>query len=91
MTTLPEPQARIAWLPLGLALLIMFALTLYPPLLQRADGHADHTAASFLFYAMSAGFVRGVGFVPRLRVLRWVFSTPACLLGLGLALAVLWR
>ena len=37
------------------------------------------------FWAMSAGFVRGVGFVPRHVAWRLLFSSLACLLGLALA------
>ncbi|MDD2885583.1 MAG: cyd operon YbgE family protein [Dechloromonas sp.] len=54
----------LAWWPLGLALLILVALTLLPGLATDSSGRADHTAATLLFATMSAGFVRGVGFIP---------------------------
>lgn len=38
-----------------------------------------------LFMAMSAGFVRGVGFIPAAPLWRWLFSGWACLLALLLA------
>jgi predicted membrane protein len=38
-----------------------------------------------LFWAMSAGFVTGVGFRPRFFVWRWLFSGLACLAGVALA------
>lgn len=60
------------------ALAIMVAGTAYPPWLAAADGSADHRLALLLFWAMSAGFVRGVGFVPQARVWRWMFSGSAC-------------
>jgi predicted membrane protein len=41
-----------------------------------------------LFWAMSAGFIRGVGFVPRARVWRWLFSGWACAAALALAAAL---
>ena len=44
---------------------LMVVLTVYPPLLTTASGQADHTLASVLLFAMCAGLVKGVGFVPR--------------------------
>lgn len=86
----PAPGAalappRVQWPSLTVALLIMVAGTLYPPLLADAAGKADHGMALALFWAMSAGFVRGVGFVPRARVWRWLFSGWACTAALVLA------
>lgn len=72
---------------LAVALLIMLAGTLYPLLFADADGHADHRFATALCWAMSAGFVRGLGFVPQRRWARWLFSGWAVLAALGLALA----
>jgi predicted membrane protein len=67
------------------ALAIMVGGTLYPPLLADAAGKADHGLALALFWAMSAGFVRGVGFVPRLWVWRSLFSGWGCVVALLLA------
>lgn len=72
-----EPS-RIQWPSLTVALLIMVGGTLYPPLMADAAGQADHDLAMALFWAMSAGFVRGVGFVPRRRIWRAIFSGWAC-------------
>lgn len=69
----------IAGLPLGIALALLVVLTVMPGLATDALGRADHVAALLLFGAMSAGFVRGVGFIPRHRVPRLLFSTAACL------------
>lgn len=74
----------LAWLPLSLAVALMLVLTAYPRLLIGAGGSADHVAALFAMLAISAGFVRGVGFVPHHAVARWLFSMPACLLGFAL-------
>ncbi len=74
---------------LALALLIMLAGTLYPPLLAGPDGRADHVLAGLLFWSMSAGFVRGVGFVPRHAAPRWLLSATAAFGALAAALA--WR
>jgi len=76
----------IAWLPLLAAITITLGVTANPRLLADGSGGADHWAAMALFWAMSAGFVRGVGFVPRQRVLRGLLSGWACLLGIALAL-----
>lgn len=73
---------------LAVALLIMVGGTLYPPLMADAAGQADHRLALALFWAMSAGFVRGVGFVPRLWPWRVLFSGWACAAALLLAAAL---
>lgn len=69
---------QIALLPLLIAIAITVALTVYPLVLARA-GKPDHMVAMLAFWAMSAGYVRGVGFVPRHPLLKMAFSTYACL------------
>lgn len=69
----------------GIALAIMLAGTLYPPLMADAQGRADHGLAVALMWAMSAGFVHGLGYRPRYAAWRWLFSGPAVGLALGLA------
>ena len=81
---LPAPP-RVRLPSLVVALAIMVGGTLYPPLMMDAAGHADHALAMALFWAMSAGFVRGVGFVPRLLAWRWLFSGWSCAAALLLA------
>ncbi|HEV6965671.1 cyd operon YbgE family protein [Roseateles sp.] len=76
------------WPALLTGLALMLAGTVYPRLFAQADGRADHGLAVLLFWAMSAGFVRGVGFVPRQRPWRWLFSGQACMA--ALVLAALW-
>ena len=68
-----------------LALGIMLVGTVYPLVFSRADGSADHRLALALFWAMSAGLVRGVGFVPRANAWRLLFSAGSCMLALALA------
>ena len=80
----PTPS-RIQWPSLTVALLIMVGGTLYPPLMADAAGKADNHLAMALFWAMSAGFVRGVGFVPRRWIWRAIFSGWACAAALLLA------
>ncbi|MEN9482928.1 MAG: hypothetical protein RJB37_808 [Pseudomonadota bacterium] len=70
---------------LAVALLIMVVGTLYPPLMADATGRADHPLAMALFWAMSAGFVRGVGFVPQRWIWRVFFSGWSCAAALLLA------
>jgi predicted membrane protein len=80
--------ARTHWPSLTVGLLIMLVGVLYPPLMANEAGKADHTLAMFLFWAMSAGFVRGLGFIPYKRVWRILFSGWSC--ALAILLAVLW-
>ena len=85
----PPTQPATMHLPsLAAALLIMAAGTLYPPLMADAAGKADHGLAMALFWAMSAGFVRGVGFVPQRLVWRVLFSGWSCTAALALAVAL---
>lgn len=70
---------RLHWPSLLLAMTIMLVGTCYPPSLLTADGRVHHGLASLLFCGMSAGFVRGVGFIPQQRVWRWLFSGWAVL------------
>lgn len=88
MSALVPPTPRVHLPSLAIALAVMVAGTLYPPLMTDAQGQADHRLAMALFWAMSAGFVRGVGFVPRNPVWRWLFSGWAVLAALGLALLI---
>ncbi len=81
------PRIHLPSLLVGLA--IMVGGTLYPLLMTDRAGRADHALATALFWAMSAGFVRGVGFVPRAAVWRWLFSGWACGAAL-VAAAALW-
>ncbi|MDX9718873.1 MAG: cyd operon YbgE family protein [Thauera sp.] len=83
----PAPP-RIRLLPLLAAIAVMLGITAWPGALAGPDGAADHWSAMALFWAMSAGFVSGVGFRPHNRIARYLFSPLACLAGIGLAL---WR
>lgn len=82
---MPAPPSRVHLPSLAVALTIMVGGTLYPPLMADAAGKADHALAMALFWAMSAGFIRGVGFVPRLLAWRWLFSGWSCTTALLLA------
>lgn len=80
---LTPPGLHLPSLAVGLGLMVV--LTVYPPLLTQPDGRADHTLATVLLWAMSAGLVRGVGFVPRWPLWRWLLSGYACFSALALA------
>lgn len=77
--------SHVAILPLLAALAIMTGVSLRPQLLTAENGNADHIAALLVFWAMSAGFVRGVGFIPRWWGWRWLLSGSASLAALVLA------
>lgn len=66
------------------AVSIMFTLSIYPNILVRTDGTVDRIASYLLFWSMSAGFIRGVGFIPRKKILAILFSGPACITALAL-------
>ena len=80
----PAPP-RIRLLPLLAAIAVMLGITAWPGALAGPDGAADHWSAMALFWAMSAGFVSGVGFRPHNRIARYLFSPLACLAGIALA------
>lgn len=77
--------SRIHVPSLVVAVIIMLACTVYPPIMTDPSGKADHGLAAAMFVAMSAGFVRGVGFIPRMPGWRWLFSGWTCLAALALA------
>jgi predicted membrane protein len=79
---------KIALLPLLIAVIICLSISIYPQILVKQNA-ANHGAASLLFWAMSAGFIRGVGFVPENKILRGLFSTYACLFGVAGAILIM--
>ena len=76
----------IALLPLIVAFTLMVVMTILPGVATDVQGQADHPAALLIFCAMSAGFVRGVGFIPLHRLPRLLLSGYACATALALAL-----
>lgn len=85
----PAP-ARMHVPALLVALAIMVVGTVLPAVMTNAEGKADHGLATLLLWAMTAGFVRGVGFVPRHPVPRWLFSGWACTVALAAFAALRW-
>ncbi|WP_018412120.1 cyd operon YbgE family protein [Methyloversatilis thermotolerans] len=86
----PAPAGGLGWPPLLAALAIMLGITAWPHALSGPSGDADHWAAMALFWAMSAGFVAGVGFRPHFILWRVGLSGPACFIGIALALLRIW-
>jgi predicted membrane protein len=86
----PPPPHGGGWsIPaLFIGVAVTLVMTVYPFAAAKTGGAPDMLAASLLFWAMSAGFVRGLGFIPRLLVLRWLLSLPASLIALA---AAIWR
>jgi predicted membrane protein len=72
---------------LGVAIMMMLLITLLPRGLTTADGSPiNHGVLMLIMWGMSAGFVHGVGFVPRNRVLRGMLGPVIAwpLMGVGL-------
>ena len=87
MPSSTEGRPGIALLPLAIALVIMVGLSFYPLMVVGRNGHADHPGLMLLCWAMSAGFTRGVGLVPKNVVARLLLSSWATLLALALGIA----
>ncbi len=81
-------QAGLHWPSLLVAIVLMLLGSIAPVSLADAQGQASHGLATLAFWAMSAGFVRGVGFIPQTRLWRWLFSGWACTIALAAALLV---
>ena len=83
--SLETSTPRMSWIPLFIGLSLLAGLTVFPGIAATPKGHADHVAASLLLWSMSAGFVRGVGFIPHNRPGRYLLSFGACIIALALA------
>lgn len=82
VNTPDKPRMHLPSLAAGL--IVMAVGTVYPYIVTNSAGHVGHGLAMLLFWAMSAGLVRGVGFVPHHKVWRVLFSGWACALALAL-------
>lgn len=60
-----------------------------PTVFADGQGQPDHTIATLIFWSMSAGFIRGLGFIPKRKFFRWIFGGWAALLTF-IAAATLW-
>jgi len=89
--TTEAPAYHAVHLPsLLVAIVIMLVGTVYPLIFARQDGNANHSLAFALFWSMSAGLVRGVGFVPRAIAWKVLFSAWSCGAGLLMAAWLRW-
>lgn len=69
----PHPlQARL--LSLALALTLAALILVYPRAIAASMGEVRHGLLTLLMWGMAAGFVHGVGFVPRLWPWRLLFN-----------------
>lgn len=74
-------------LSLASALALMILVTLLPRGLTAPDGSAiNHGVLSLIMWGMSAGFVHGVGFIPRNRMLRVLLGPVIAWLLMGAGL-----
>lgn len=72
---------------LGAAITLMLFVTLLPRGLTTPDGSAiSHGVLTLIMWGMSAGFVYGIGFVPRNRVVRCLLGPVVAWMGMGAAL-----
>ena len=70
------------------ALTLMMLVTLLPRGLTTEDGSPiSHGVLVLIMWGMSAGFVHGVGFIPRNRILRVLLGPVVAWLWMGVGLA----
>ncbi len=83
--TLDRGWARSVSLVTAIALMLL--VTLYPRALTMEDGSPiNHGALMLIMWGLSAGFVHGVGFVPRNRALRVLLGPVVAWLMMGVGL-----
>jgi len=69
------------------ALALMILVTVFPRGLTVADGSPiSHGALTLIMWGMSAGFVHGIGFVPRSKVLRVLLGPVVAWLLMGVGM-----
>jgi predicted membrane protein len=67
-------SAASQWLSLSSALLLSGIVLLFPNALMSAGEQPHHGLMSLAMLGISAGFVFGVGFIPRNRVIAWILG-----------------
>lgn len=83
-----DGMTGISWSSLTLGLGIMFLGSIYP--FAFADkGEVNHGALMLFMWAMAAGLIRGVGFIPNNRILRIIASGYAAFIAFALALVLM--
>lgn len=77
---IPPAKMNVFLLLIGIA--IMLVGSIFPWIFADGNGKAHHGIAMLLFWAMSAGIVRGVGFIPHHIIPKVLFSGWAVLIGI---------
>ena len=67
-----------SWPLLIIAIAIMLLLVAYPPVVIGTQGRVQYVPLLLILWSMSAGFVRGIGFIPHQVLLRLLLSKMAC-------------
>ena len=88
-STDPTKHAKFHIPALMLGIILMLLGSFVPTVFADGQGKPDHTIATLVFWSMSAGFIRGLGFIPKHWFFRWIFGGWAALLTF-VAAAVLW-
>ena len=57
-----------------MALPLAAVLLIHPGAMLDANGHYNHSALMMLMIGIAAGFIHGVGFLPRFWLWKWLFS-----------------
>jgi predicted membrane protein len=86
----PAPLGGGRVLVFCLSLVVMVLITAWPRFLGSTPDTMDHNAAMVLMLGMSCGFVYGIGFTPKLRLWRWLFSGWSAIGLMLLGLLMLW-
>jgi predicted membrane protein len=85
-----QPQSTWHWPLLIWGMVIMIVVNAWPNILVNPEtGKTSHGMVMWLLLSMSASFVRGVGFIPRHIVPRYLLGSWAALC-YGIAAAVLY-
>jgi cyd operon protein YbgE len=87
MTALSDRE-WVRGITLATAFALMLLVTLFPRPLTAEDGSPiGHGTLMLIMWGLAAGFVHGVGFVPRNRFLRIVLGPVIAWLGMSVGLA----
>lgn len=81
----PSWQKGLMVLCFTMAVPLAGVLLINPALMLDEHGHYNHTALTMIMVGISAGFIYGVGFIPRFWLWRWLFGplTALVLMGYG--------
>ena len=74
-----KPLGWLRGLVFCAALAVMIVITIWPHVFGATTKDMSHGAAMISMCGMSCGFVYGIGFIPRSRWLRVIFSAPMSL------------